>query len=294
LGALFGGAAAGLSGATTAPASLTTYVVGGLNTNSVFNGVISDGAAAATALNFAGPGSLTLAGNNTFSGGTAVNGGSLIVNNTVGSGTGSGPVSLGAGATLGGKGTIGGQVSLAAGAALAPGSNGSGTLTIANDLGLDNASTLQFQLGANGGQVAVTGDLTLGGTLNVAAASGFGPGAYTLFTYGGALSVGTLSLGILPAGYNYTINTSVQGQVNLIVTPLAFGNIQMVSGGLVISGSGGMTNAVYYVLSATNLAAPLNAWTCIATNTFDASGNFNFTNVFNPGVPRRYYRLQLP
>jgi hypothetical protein len=41
------------------------FVVGGVNTNSVFNGTISDGGAAATALVFNGPGSLTLTGNNT-------------------------------------------------------------------------------------------------------------------------------------------------------------------------------------------------------------------------------------
>ena len=66
LGAVFGGTNAGLSGATTAYASLTTFVIGGVNTNSVFNGTISDGGAAATALVFNGPGSLALGGNNTI------------------------------------------------------------------------------------------------------------------------------------------------------------------------------------------------------------------------------------
>ena len=129
--------------------SLTTFMVGGINTNSVFNGSISDGTAAATALVLNGPGSLTLTGNNSFSGGTTVNGGALYVNNTAGSGTGSGTVSVNPGATLGGNGTIGGQVSLAAGATLAPGNSTPGTLTIGNDLGLNNASMLQFQLGTN-------------------------------------------------------------------------------------------------------------------------------------------------
>ena len=292
-GALFGGANAGLAGATTAPAFLTTFVVGGINTNSVFNGAISDGGAAATALTFNGPGSLTLTGSNTFSGNTIVNGGALYLNNPTGSGTGSGSVSVNSGATLGGNGTIGGQVSLAAGATLAPGSNGSGTLTITNDLGLNNASILQFNLGSNINQVVVSGDLTIGGTLNISAAAGFGPGIYTLFTYGGALSVGTLNLGNVPAGYTYTVDTSVQGLVRLIVAQPSFGNIRVAPGGLVISGSGGLTNAVYYVLSATNLAAPLNSWSRIATNAFDAGGNFSFTNALNPGVPRQYYRLQL-
>jgi autotransporter-associated beta strand protein len=293
-GALFGGAGAGLSGATTAAASLTTYVIGGINTNSAFDGIISDGGAAATALVFNGPGSLTLTGNHSFSGGTTVNAGSLIINNTAGSGTGSGAVSINSGATLGGNGAIAGQVSLAAGATLAPGSNGSGTLTFNNDLGLNNASVLQFQLGANSDPVAVTGDLTLGGTLNLTNRAGFGAGTYPLFTYGGALSVGTLVIGTAPAGYGYTMDTSVQGQVNLIVSRPQFGNLRATPDGLVMSGSGGPANASYYLLMATNLATPLNAWTRMATNQFDAGGNFNFTNPRDPGVPRQFYQLQLP
>ena len=296
LGALFGGAGAGFSGATTAAASLTTYVVGGVNTNSVFNGVISDGAAAATVLTFAGPGSLTLTGNNTYSGGTTVNGGSLSVNNTVGSGTGSGPVSIGTGATLGGNGAVGGQVSLAAGATLAPGSNGSGTLTIANDLGLNNASILQFQLGTSSDQVSVTGDLTLGGTLNISAAAGFGPGTYTLFTYGGTLSVGSLTIGTVPAGYTCTIDTSTQGAAKLIVSlpQFGFGGIRADAGAVVLSGSGGASNGTYYVLGSTNLTLPLVNWTRVATNQFDAVGNFLFTNSFGSNRPQYFYRLQLP
>jgi autotransporter-associated beta strand protein len=293
LGALFGGSAAGLSGATTATASLTTYVIGGINTNSIFNGVISDGAAAATALTFAGPGSLTLAGNDTYSGGTIVNAGSLIVNNAAGNGTGSGPVSINPGATLGGNGTIGGQVSLAAGATLVPGNSGAGTLTITNDLGLNNASILQFQLGTFSDQVSVTGDLTLGGTLNISATAGFGPGTYTLFNYGGALSVGSLTIGTVPAGYTYKVDTSNQGAVNLIVSSPQFGGISANAGGVVLSGSGGAANGTYYLLASTNVALPLANWTRVATNQFDASGNFLFTNSFGTNTSQNFYRLQL-
>ena len=54
-----------------------------------------------------GSGTLTLTGTNTYGGGTAVNGGTLLVNNTAGSGTGTGSVTVSnAGTTLGGTGTI--------------------------------------------------------------------------------------------------------------------------------------------------------------------------------------------
>jgi hypothetical protein len=32
----------------------------------------------------------------------------------------------------------------------------------------------------------------------------------------------------------------------------------------------------------------------MATNQFDAGGNFNFTNPRDPGVPQQFYQLQLP
>jgi fibronectin-binding autotransporter adhesin len=295
LGALFGGSGAGLSGATTATASLTTFVVGGVNTNGVFNGTISDGGAAATALVFNGPGSLTLTGNNTFSGGTIVNGGSLIIN-SAGNGTGSGPVSINPGGTLGGNGVIGGQVSFAAGATLAPGSNGSGTLTITNDLGLNNASVLQFQLGTNSDQVSVTGDFTLGGTLNISDAGGFGPGTYTLFTYGGTLSIGTLTIGATPASYTYSIDTSIPGQVNLDVAMPQFSNIRSSGGNFVFNGSNGTPFGNYYVLATTNIAQSLSNWTRIATNQFDANGGFNITitNQSGSGQSQSFLQLQLP
>jgi len=297
LGAVFGGSSAGLGAAsngTTNQNSPTTYVIGGVNTNSIFNGTIYDGNGVGTILIFNGPGSLALTGNNTFSGGTTVNGGTLLVNNTAGSGTGSGPVSINPGGALGGNGTIGGQVSFAAGATLAPGSNGSGTLTITNDLGLNNASILQFQLGVTSSKVTVTGDLTLGGTLNISAATGFGPGTYTLFTYGGTLSVGIIALGAVPAGHCYTIDTSVQGVVNLIVTLPQFGSIKATSNGVVISGSGGPPSSSYYLLSSTNLALPPANWTRVATNQFDAYGNFLTTNLLGTNAPQNFYRLQIP
>ena len=218
-GGLSGGASTTLTGASTMAAP-TYYFIGANNASTTFAGTISDNAGF-TALTKTGTGTLTLAGNNTFSGGTTVNAGTLLINNTAGSGTGSGTVSVNPGATLGGTGTIAGQVSLAAGATLAPGGSAPGTLSIGNDLGLNNSSSLQFQVGTNSDLVAVTGDLTLAGTLIISTAGGFGSGTYTLFTYGGALGVGTLVIGAVPAGYACTVDTSVQGQVNLIVSQLA-------------------------------------------------------------------------
>ena len=47
------------------------------------------------------------------------------------------------------------------------------------------------------------------------------------------------------------------------------------------------------MLSTTNVALPLNQWLPLATNRFDGSGNFNWTNAIVPGEPTLFYRIQL-
>jgi phage baseplate assembly protein gpV len=95
---------------------------------------------------------------------------------------------------------------------------GAGTLTVSNNLTLFPATVLNYVLGTNAARVAVTGNLTLGGTVNVGGGSGFTNGTYTLLTYAGTLT-GTLpALGVTPGGYNYAFDTSITGQVNLVVS----------------------------------------------------------------------------
>ncbi len=64
--------------------------------------------------------------------------------------------------------------------------------------------------------------------------------------------------------------------------------------GLVFSGNSGVGYANYYLLSSTNLAAPVTNWARLLTNQFDAGGNFNFTNPMAPGAPQSFYQLQIP
>jgi hypothetical protein len=63
---------------------------------------------------------------------------------------------------------------------------------------------------------------------------------------------------------------------------------------LVFSGSNGPANGTYYVLTSTNLALPVAAWTPVSTNSFDASGHFTVTNAVNPVLPQQFYRLFAP
>ena len=92
---------------------------------------------------------------------------------------------------------------------------GPGTLTVGS-LSLGNASLLNYELGTPGvigsgvnDLTIVNGNLTLDGVLNTTALAGFGPGAYRLFNYGGALTDNTLDIGTVPPGFlasNFTLS----------------------------------------------------------------------------------------
>jgi len=174
-----------------------------------------------------GGGTLSLTRSSTYTGGTTVSAGTLLVNNTSGSGTGSGSVTVNGG-TLSGTGVIAGSVTVNSGGALSPG-NPLGTLTISNNLSVNSGAVLAYELGTNSALTVVSSNLTLGGTLNVSNAGGFGAGTYELFGYGKILTYNGVSLGSAPVGYNYAINTNTSGQVSLVVTvPLsAFQQWQM-------------------------------------------------------------------
>lgn len=170
---------------------------------------------------------LTLTGSNTsgnaFTGTFNVNGGTLLVNGTLGDLTNrAATINVASGAALGGSGTIQGNVVVANGGILSPG-NSPATQTIAGNLTLNASSVLNFELaqaGVVGGGIndliSVGGNLVLDGTLNVTALPGFGTGFYRLFNYGGTLTDNTLNLGTLPLGFTSSVLTNIAGQVNIL------------------------------------------------------------------------------
>jgi hypothetical protein len=62
----------------------------------------------------------------------------------------------------------------------------------------------------------------------------------------------------------------------------------------IFTGSNGIPGWPYSVLASTNLALPVSQWPPLATNTFDASGNFNFMNSIAPNAPQQFYLLETP
>ncbi len=151
----------------------------------VFPGVIQDGLGVLT-FTKNGYGDFTLAGANTYTGPTLVNGGGLYVNSP-GSLAPSSVVTVNA--YLGGNGTVGGPVTVNAGGTLVPGGlNTIGTLTLGSTLAL-SGSTLLVDMPASGttcDRVAVAGALTLSGvnTVVLSLPQGSLPaGSYTLMTF---------------------------------------------------------------------------------------------------------------
>ena len=84
---------------------------------------VTSNIAGAGGLTKSGGAKLTLTGANGYQGGTIVDSGTLLANNTTGSGTGSGGVTVNSGGIFGGTGSISGAVTVNAGGTLAPGAS---------------------------------------------------------------------------------------------------------------------------------------------------------------------------
>ena len=187
-----GGNVVGSANGTTA--NLTLNIASGTINTFGGNGVIGGSSVAENniALIKTGTGTLELTRANTYTAGTTVSTGTLLVNNSSGSSTGTGAVAVAAGATLGGSGSIAGATTVSG--ILAPG-NSIGTLTVANDVIWNGSSLLgggattnwKFELGA-----ANTADL-----LQITgAASEFikGSGSVFCFDFMGSTAIGTFKL----------------------------------------------------------------------------------------------------
>jgi len=143
-----------------------------------------------------GLGTMALGYANTYTGSTSVSSGTLLVNNTSGSGTGFGNVFVEASGTIGGTGTIAGPTTVAG--TIAPGTNGTGTL---NTSSVFLSGTYACEIsGAASDLLMVNGDLDLtGSTLTVSVLpGGFTASSYVIAEHSGVLT-GTFAN--VPSGY---------------------------------------------------------------------------------------------
>ena len=120
--------------------------------NTVVNGSIIG---LGTSVVKSGSGNFTLNSNfSTYAGTTTVSGGTLFVNNTAGSATGTGAVTVQTGATLTGNGRIGGNLSAQLGSFVVPGGAGVDELTFAGSLDLGAPSRFSSTVPAPGSSIS--------------------------------------------------------------------------------------------------------------------------------------------
>ena len=175
--------------------------IGSNNVSTTFAGLIQD----AGSITKSGTGKLTFSGANTYTGGTIVSAGNLLVTNRRGSGTGNGPVQINAG-KLGGTGKISGNVIIGTGsgpgAFLTPGivSGIPATVTIAKKVTFQADGTLHFGYKSDG-----TGDRVVarGVTIQSGAELFFGP-----------IDTGTITVGTVFTVINNTAATQISGAFN--------------------------------------------------------------------------------
>jgi autotransporter-associated beta strand protein len=282
-----------MSFSITTPETLTFQGNGNLSVN----GPIEDGTAIVSVAKN-GDGVLTLAGTNSYSDSTIINGGTL---NLAGSISGTGMVTV-AGGILSGTGTINIPVTVQAAGSLSPGSS-IGALTINSSL--TNLGSVVMEVAKSGS--ALTSDsirgmstIVYGGILKLVL-SGDALAANDSFKlfYAGAYQ-GTFA-SLVPAtpgpGLSWdTTSLATDGTLKVVgaAAPLEIAEVSLVGTNLVMSGSGGTPGSGFSVITHTNIVEPLSNWTVIGTGTFDVRGILSFTNAIVPGTPQRFYLIRVP
>jgi autotransporter-associated beta strand protein len=222
------------------------------------------------ALAKAGPGTLALNSANTYSGGTTLSAGRLLVNNTTNSGTGSGGVTVNGG-ILGGTGTIAGALTVNSGGTVAPGTTPSlGVLTFNSAPAF--AGTNLMRINRNGGNsladklVLTSGTLTYAGTLVVS-------------NTGAALTGGELfahfTAGAYAGGFAAASLPALSGSLNWYLGHLAVNGTIRVNRQPVVSGLA--------VTNTPGLAVPIPVASLLSSAT-DADGDSLALAGFDPAT----------
>jgi hypothetical protein len=189
-------------------------------------------------------GTVILQGDNTYLGGTTLDGGTLDLANTTGSATGTGFVDVNNGATLAGTGSALGAVTL----------NSGGTITSSGEVALgsltwNGGGSVALELGsdpATSNRIAITGALMKGtvGAFTIALTDvGFVPGQpYTLATFA------------YNAGYtaaDFTV-TGIDGTISITDTALVFTRASATTYGVTMGAAKGKNRATFTITNTGN------------------------------------------
>jgi hypothetical protein len=272
---------------------------GTLNVNTLGLGVMSSASASAPVT-----GTLTI-----YAGGSVVVNGQLALGQAVGAGTSA--LAYGA---LNVGGTISAGSIVSGGISSIVVTNGAMSLTSpAGSIGTAAApigsislgnSTLNLAIGGSSAAV-VTSNLTFTGTNDLINVTAFPPitslpSIVTLIQQLGSPIAGSdFVLSPLPAGYTGTLQPSSDGtaiQLKLTEAPLSPAkgptitgfSLQPATSSLMIAGTNGVANALYYVLVSTNLTV----WMPLATNAFDGSGDFSIAVPYSANDRESFYVIK--
>jgi autotransporter-associated beta strand protein len=265
--------------------------VGSNNLSSTVTGVIADGGLGGGiggSLVKIGTGTLTLAGTNTYTGGTTINGGALEVDGSIASSI---LTTVNAGAFLGGAGIVGNSA-IKNGGTFAPGNTTAGSsMAVSGNLAFQSGALYLVQLDPTTSSLAnVAGTATLAGTVHAS----FAPGSYMARQYVILRSAGlggTTFDAVSTNLPNFGTSLSYNGTDVLLNLTAALGTQQ-----LLLSGQHNVANAInnffnngggpmspgfgaLFGLSGSNLSAALSQVSGeVATGsqqtTFDAMGLF--------------------
>src|ERR1039457_119755 len=86
----------------------------------------------------------------------------------------------------------------------------------------------------------------------------------------------------------------ISGPVAAQTSNLVFSSVTISGIDLIISGSGGLPGAGYYVMASTNPGVPpLALWNMISTNVFAANGQFTNTIPIDPTVAQDFFIISM-
>jgi len=279
-------------------AAAVTISVGNNNSNTTYNGVLSDGGVG-SGLNKVGTGTLTLTAAQTYTGPTAVNGGTLALASTASL---AGNVTVGGAAatgnpTISGTGTINGSLTVSApnggvGGHAAPGTASAIGILHVGSLSLGAGSNLDFKFGApgTGDLIASTGALALPAagsvTVNLTNTGGFAIGTYKLITESSTTNFSTtrFSVGVAIPGFQEAFSNPSGTEIDMIVSPAPtwnsvaadtnWANAANWVGGLIPGSTSGTTNTDLAAFSSgSNILNPMpDAGRNVQNITFDQPG----------------------
>lgn len=288
-----------LSGSGNVNLLAATLNAGGNGGSTTFSGLIYG----TGGLTKTGAGAFTLSGDNSYTGPTVINAGTLLVNGQ----QPFSPLTIQNGAKLGGTGRVG-NMAVNNGATIAPGAS-PGVLSCGNANILGGTATLQIEINGNApgayDQLAANGTVSMiGGTLQVLMnVGGAVSNQYVIVTNAGANAIAGTFTG-LPEGASLTnqgaifVITYHGGNGNDIVliqqtvgyTSQITGAARQPNGRFAITASG-FPNTIYRVDACTNLTPPV-AWTQIGSVTANAAGTVSYSDVSAALYPVRFYRFR--